>query len=331
MNEFKGVMERIRGGDVRAMARLITRAEKREPEAIRVIKEIYSQCGRAHLVGVTGPPGVGKSCLVSALVRELRQRGKSVGVLAVDPSSPFSGGALLGDRARMIDLSGDREVFIRSLASRGASGGLSAAVNDAADILDVSGKDMILIETVGVGQGEIEIARLAHTVLLVLMPGYGDTLQALKAGIMEIADIFVINKADKPGADQTVAELSTVQEFRGSHGDAQPWKIPMIKTSSLKGEGIDQLADGVFEHFEFLQRNKLISVKGKERRTKEFLDILTQQIRNEFLEELKRDPALQGWIQKIGNQELDPYSASEEVINMIKEAREQRRSDRRGD
>ncbi|MFC1822912.1 methylmalonyl Co-A mutase-associated GTPase MeaB [Thermodesulfobacteriota bacterium] len=327
MSEPEQIIERIKGGDIRAMARLITRVEKREPDAVKVIKEIYSQCGKAHLVGITGPPGVGKSCLVSSLVRELRERGKSVGVLAVDPSSPFSGGALLGDRARMIDLSGDKDVFIRSLASRGASGGLSAAVNDAADIMDVFGKDIILIETVGVGQGEIEIARLAHTVLLVLMPGYGDTLQALKAGIMEIADIFVVNKSDKPGADQTVAELSTVQEFRGHQNDVAQWEIPITKTSALKGDGVPELADGVDQHYAFLNEHNLISEKGKARRTKEFLDILTQQIRNEFLEELKTDPILQEWTKKIGNLELDPYSASEEVIDMIKEAREKRRGD----
>jgi LAO/AO transport system kinase len=225
----------------------------------------------------------------------------------------------------MIDLSGDKDVFIRSLASRGASGGLSAAVNDAADIMDVFGKDIILIETVGVGQGEIEIARLAHTVLLVLMPGYGDTLQALKAGIMEIADIFVVNKSDKPGADQTVAELSTVQEFRCHPDDGAHWEIPIAKTSALKGDGIAELADGIDKHFAFLKEHDLIKEKGKARRTKEFLDILTLQIRNEFLEELKTDPILQEWTKKIGDLELDPYSASEEVIEMIKEAREQRR------
>jgi len=321
------IIDKLKKRDVRTMARLITSIEKREPKAIKVIKEIYPQCGNAHLIGITGPPGVGKSCLVSALVTEFRKKNKSVGILAVDPSSPFSGGALLGDRARMIDLSGDKDIFIRSLASRGASGGLSAAVNDAADIMDVFGKDIILIETVGVGQGEVEIARLAHTVLLVLMPGYGDMLQALKAGIMEIADIFVVNKSDKPGADQTIAELATVQEFQCSHEEPEKWQVPITKTSSLIGKGVDDLHSDIVRHFEFLKKHDLLIEKGKARRKKEFLDILTQQIRSEFLEELETDKGLQRWIKKIGNLELDPYSASEQVINLIKEAREQKKSD----
>jgi LAO/AO transport system kinase len=225
----------------------------------------------------------------------------------------------------MIDLSGDREVFIRSLASRGASGGLSAAVNDAADIMDVFGKDVILIETVGVGQGEVGIARLAHTVLLVLMPGYGDTLQALKAGIMEIADIFVVNKSDKPGSDQTVAELSAVQGFKSEVMNEEQWKVPIVKTSSLKGEGIGDLVLAVDKHAEFLKAHQLFAEKSRERRTREFLDILTRQIRDEFMALLETDPGLKGWIEKIGNLELDPYTASEQVIDMIKEARELRK------
>jgi len=269
-------VERIKAGDVRATARFITLVEKREPESIKTIKEIYPQCGRAYLIGITGPTGVGKSCLVTALVKEFREADKSVGVLAVDPTSPFSGGALLGDRARMIDLSSDRKVFIRSLASRGAMGGLSAAVNDAVDILDVAGKEVILIETVGIGQGEVDIARLAHTVLLVLVPGYGDTLQAMKAGIMEIADVFVINKSDKPGADETMAELSAVQHFQSNRDEEDRWMIPIVKTSTLIGAGIDDLASSVSKHFGFLKEKNLLPRKNRERRTRQFLDILTQ-------------------------------------------------------
>ncbi len=319
-------IQRVRSGDIRATARLITRIERRDPEAVQVVKDLYSECGRTHLVGVTGPPGVGKSCLVSALVSRIRKADRTVGVLAVDPSSPITGGALLGDRARMIELSGDKGVFIRSLASRGASGGLSAAVNDAADILDVSGKDIVIIETVGVGQADVGIAGLAHTVLLVLMPGYGDTLQAMKAGLTEVADVFVVNKSDKPGADETVAELLTVREFQWSHGEKDRWVPPILQTSATAGTGIEVLVGTVRDHFEYLKQHSLLFQENKDRRTKQFLDILTQQIRDEFLAELSSDPVLQRWVEKIGALELDPYSASEQVIQLIKDAREHKRA-----
>ena len=321
-------VEQLKAGDVRAVARLITLVERRDPSAMDAIREVYSQCGRSHMIGVTGPPGVGKSCLVTALVQSFRRQGRSVGVLAVDPSSPFSGGALLGDRARMMELSSDPEVFIRSLASRGITGGLSAAVNDAADILDVFGKEIIVIETVGVGQGEIDIARLAHTVLLVLVPGYGDTLQAMKAGVMEIADVMVVNKSDIPGADKTVAELTSVQSDESpKQARGEAWKVPIVKTSATNGDGVDDLLTAVEEHFAFLNRTNQIGSKNTQRRTRQFLDILSRRILDEFMEELKTDPALQRWVEKIGNLELDPYSASEEVIDMIQEARDARRRD----
>ncbi len=316
------IVDRVKAGDVRAAARLITLVEKRDPEAIRAIQEIYPQCGRSHLIGVTGPPGVGKSCLVSTLVRKFREEDKTVGVLAVDPSSPFTGGALLGDRARMTDLSNDPEVFIRSLASRGASGGLSAAVNDAADILDVFGKDVIIIETVGVGQGEVDIVRLAHTVLLVLMPGYGDMLQAMKAGVMEIADIMVVNKADKPGADLTVSELGSAQTMQCPSTAEDAWTVPIVKTSIMTREGIDELVSTIQEHAEHVQGHDYLSKRNRERRTRQFLDILSQSILGEFMEELETDPSLQKWVKKIGDLELDPYRASEQVVKMIRKARE---------
>ena len=315
------IIEKIQAGDVRAAARLITRVEKRDPEAIEIIKAVYTKSGKSRLIGITGPPGVGKSCLVGALVGEFRARNLTVGVLAVDPSSPFSGGALLGDRARMSDHTSDSEVFIRSLASRGASGGLSAAVNDAADILNVFGKDIILIETVGVGQGEIDIARIAHTVLLVLMPGYGDTLQAMKAGIMEIADLFVVNKADKPGAEKTASELAGAQNLSCPSEVETTWIPPIVKTSATHKTGLDDLVVEIFKHFDFLDTHDVIQAKNRERRTKQFLDILSRQILDEFMAELDKDPALQRWVKKIGDLELDPYSASEQVVGWMKKAR----------
>ena len=326
-----GLVDKVKAGDVRSTARLITLLEKRDPQAIQMLKEMYPHCGKAHLVGITGPPGVGKSCLISGLIRRFRKKEMSVGVLAVDPSSPFSGGALLGDRVRMIEQSGDKGVFIRSLASRGATGGLSAAVNDAADVLDVAGKDVILIETVGVGQGEIEIARLAHTVILILMPGYGDMLQAMKAGIMEIGDILVVNKSDRPGADETVAELSAIQHFKGFQEGDDPWTPPIVKTSATTGEGLDRLEEAIAGHLQFMKARGLLAERSRGRRTRQFLDVLTQRIRDEFMAELQSDPAVQEWVRRIGNLELDPYVASEQVIRMIKEARERRGSGHRLD
>ena len=311
------MVDKIKAGDIRSIARLITMAEKRDPAAVEVLKQVYSACGNALLLGITGPPGVGKSCLVAALVKQLRQRNMSIGILAVDPSSSFSGGALLGDRVRMIDLSTDKDVFIRSLASRGALGGLSAAVNDAVDILDASGKDVIIIETVGVGQGEIDIAALAQTVILVLMPGYGDTMQAMKAGVMEIADILVVNKADKPGADAVVGDLADV---RNAMDADEKWHEPVLKTCALSGEGVDDLVASIFEHREYLKKNNL-TAGNSERRTKQFLDILTQQIRGEFKNDMRIDPTLRNWVKKIENLELPPYTAAEQVIKMMRKAK----------
>lgn len=321
-NSVEDIVKRIRAGHVRSIAKLITLVENHDPIAVSVIKHIYPDCGKAHLVGVTGPPGVGKSSLIAALVREFRKGEKSVGVLAVDPSSPFSGGAFLGDRARMVELSGDQDVFIRSLASRGMAGGLSGAVNDAADILDVFGKEIVLIETVGAGQSEVDIAKIAHTVLVVLMPGYGDQIQAMKAGMMEIADILVVNKADKEGADATVTDLFFVQAL--SSRKPEIWSVPVLKTSALRREGIGELVESIFNHYKFIKERDLLTQKNRERRTKEFLDILTQQIRNEFMDQMKEDQKLRHWVQKIGDLELDPYSASEQVISMIREARQRK-------
>jgi LAO/AO transport system kinase len=315
---------RARSGDVRAMSRLITLLEKRDPRAIETLQLIYPYCGRAQVVGVTGPPGAGKSCVVSCLIQRFRAKGKTVGVLAVDPSSPFSGGAILGDRVRMVEQSGDKGVYIRSLGSRGTIGGLSAAVNDAVDVLDMAGKDIIIIETVGVGQGEIDVASLAHTVILVLMPGCGDTIQAMKAGIMEIGDILLVNKCDRPGAEETMAELSMAQQFKPMQQGIAQWDIPIIRASTWANEGFDLLEEGIEKHFQFIQDNNLMGKKSRERRMRQFLDILTQRIRDEFMAELNADNSLQEWVNKIGNLELDPYHATDQVIGMIKHARQRK-------
>lgn len=322
-------VEDITDNQDRAVSRLISLLERREPEGIEQIKGLYGKCGRAHVIGVTGPPGAGKSCLVRALINAFRQRRKSVGVLAVDPSSPFTGGAILGDRDRMSGFAADREVFIRSFANRGSSGGLAAVVNDAVDVLDAFGKDIILVETVGVGQVELGIAHLAHTVLLVLVPGYGDSLQAMKAGIMEIGDVLVMNKADQPGADRAVNDLCFQhpirlgeKEFKCSRYKADHWGVPIVKTCALKDDGIDDLVSWALQHHAHLNSHNLLVEKNNQRRKKQFLDILTQSISARFLDVLKTDKGLQAWTRKIETLEIDPYSAAERVVTFIQSARD---------
>src|SRR5256885_5473071 len=231
---------------------MVTLIENEVPAARRYLAELHHHAGRAHIVGVTGAPGAGKSTLVTHLVRELRRRDAKVGVVAIDPTSPFTGGAILGDRIRMMELSGDPQVFIRSMASRGNLGGLAASTRDVVRAMDAAGYNPIIIETVGTGQAEVEVMRTAQTVMVVAAPGMGDDIQAIKAGILEIADIFVVSKADKPGADQTVAELAmllSLDPHRRHHDKSLPyWKIPVLKTAAIKDQGIVQLVDAIHQH-----------------------------------------------------------------------------------
>lgn len=291
-------------GDVRHAARLISEIENGRQGVRDVLRDLSPRCGSAQLVGITGPPGAGKSSLVAALIRELRTRGRTVGVVAVDPSSPFSGGALLGDRDRMLDAAGrDSGVFIRSLAARGASGGLAAAVNDAVDVMDAMGKDVVVIETVGVGQGELDVAMIAHTVVLVLVPGYGDFLQAMKAGITEIADVVVVNKADNPGADQTVQDLHS-QDFHQRHpGGGAPWPVPVLKTSALRSEGISELVDALDEHAAVIAADDWKSIKEQERRHAQFVSYVTDRLRRELSSADAGNGAT-----------TDPYGAAERFV-----------------
>ncbi len=239
-----------RGGDPRALARLVSLVEDESPELRRVMKVIAPMTGTAHVVGLTGSPGVGKSTVTGALVRCYREQGLRIGVLAVDPSSPFSGGALLGDRIRMQDHATDDQVFIRSMASRGHLGGLSWATPQAVRILDAAGFDLVLIETVGVGQAEVEIASLADTALVVVAPGLGDSIQAAKAGILEIADVFVVNKSDRPGAQEVIRDLRTMLAMAGY--DPQDWKPPIMTTTASSGDGIADLAAAITKHRDWL-------------------------------------------------------------------------------
>jgi LAO/AO transport system kinase len=313
-------VELVLAGNVRVASRLITDVQNGCDTARAVLTDLYPHCGRAHLIGVTGPPGAGKSTLVSALISELRRRELTVGVVAVDPSSPFSGGAVLGDRDRMEGFSRDRDVFIRSLASRGASGGVCAVANDAVDVLDAMGKDVVLIETVGVGQSEVEIAQIANTVILTLVPGYGDSLQAMKAGVMEIADILVVNKADTPGADGAVNDLRSMDYYQAVPRGDEMWQVPVLKTNARRGEGVDELVSEVFQQIKFAGKTGWKEARQKARRTRQFVEVLTSRIRNDFTDSMDKDVRVTALIQKIESMEIDPYTACAEILEKFRAA-----------
>jgi len=264
---LQNIVERLLNGDRRALARMVTLIENEVPAARRYLAELHQHAGRAHIVGVTGAPGAGKSTLVTHIVRELRRRDAKVGVVAIDPTSPFTGGAILGDRIRMMELSYDPNVFIRSMASRGSLGGLSASTRDVVRAMDAAGYNPIIIETVGTGQAEVEVMRTAQTVMVVAAPGMGDDIQAIKAGILEIADIFVVSKADKPGADQTVAELAmllSLDPIRRQHDKSKPyWRTPVLKTAAIKDQGITQVVDAMKEHYNYLVESGMLAHRAQ--------------------------------------------------------------------
>jgi len=241
----------VLAGHVPSIARMISRVESGTDGVAEQITELYKAGGQARIIGVTGPPGAGKSTLMTSLVHELRDRGQTVGIIAIDPSSPFTGGSILGDRIRMSDLYHDPGVFIRSMATRGALGGLARATADAVTVLDAADKDVVLVETVGVGQDEVDIVRACHTAVVVSAPGMGDDVQAVKAGILEIADIHVVNKADREGADRTIAELKNMMEMTDSASEGG-WRVPILATSAERGQSIDELADALERHHEHL-------------------------------------------------------------------------------
>ncbi|MGY1808064.1 methylmalonyl Co-A mutase-associated GTPase MeaB [Blastococcus sp. SYSU D00669] len=312
------LVARARQGDARAVARLISLVEDASPALREVAVALAPHAGGAQVIGLTGSPGVGKSTTTTALVRAFRQAGKRVGVLAVDPSSPFSGGALLGDRVRMQDHAGDSGVFIRSMASRGHLGGLAWATPQALRVLDAAGCDVVLVETVGVGQSELEIASLADTTLVLVAPGMGDGIQAAKAGILEVADVFVVNKADRDGAEQTVRDLRYMLSLGGRHSEAGAWRPPIVKTVAArdKDNGIDDVLTKVDDHRAWLDS----SGEGHRRRTERAaaeIEAIALAALRERLGDVHGSAALGALAGKVVAGETDPYSAADELVAQL--------------
>jgi len=307
------LVEGVRGGDRRALARAITLVENSDERAYELIKELYPETGRAYAVGVTGPPGVGKSSLISALVRHVRAQGRSVGVISVDPSSPFTRGALLGDRIRLADHFLDPEVFIRSMGTRGHLGGLAEATLQAALLLDAAGKDLLFLETVGAGQSEVEIITIADTVLLVLMPGSGDSIQALKAGIMEIPDLIAVNKRDHPAAKTMVNEVRSILALDTDGG----WRPPIVLTEALQGEGIEELWDKVEQHRRYLEENQLLAERRAAHLAGEVFAVASARAKSHLEQAVTDNPELQRLLGEVQRRELDPLTAVREILEKV--------------
>ncbi|HEV8424538.1 MAG TPA: methylmalonyl Co-A mutase-associated GTPase MeaB [Actinomycetes bacterium] len=308
------LLERLRAGDQRAVARLISWVEDGDREQLRDAAEALNPAtGRAQVIGLTGSPGVGKSTLAGALVAGYRRQGLTVGVLAVDPSSPFTGGALLGDRVRMQHHALDDGVFIRSMATRGHLGGLAWATPQAVRVLDAAGCDVVLVETVGVGQAEVEVAGLADTTLVALAPGFGDAVQVAKAGILEVADVFVVNKADRDGAEVVARDLRQMLHL----GEARPWQVPVVLTVAERGGGIDQLAQAVAAHRAHLESSGELERRRRRRAAREIEEVAVADLRVE-LGELGRGEALDGLAARVAAGKLGPYAAADQLLAEVR-------------
>jgi LAO/AO transport system kinase len=309
------IAKRIVAGDVRAAARLIRDIDDMVPEAREALKDLYPFTGKAYIVGITGAPGVGKSTLVDQMITHLRKAGKTVGVLAVDPTSPFSGGAILGDRVRMQRHSMDEGVFIRSMATRGAFGGLTQSTRSAIDVLDAMGKDCILVETVGVGQDEIDIVQSADTTLIVLVPGMGDDIQALKAGILEVGDVFIVNKADREGVDRTVNDLRLMIEMderRYKNG----WKPPILMVQAVFDKGVKEIIDEIEKHAAHIRSSSERRSKARYEKVRNGLsEMIKDRIIHEVLSDLVESGEFETSLQLVIDKKIDPYTACDNIIS----------------
>ncbi len=307
-------VDRIRSGDPRALARAITIVENRAPQSTELLKALFPHTGHARVIGLTGAPGAGKSTLVDQLAREYRKQNKTVGIIAVDPTSPYTGGAILGDRIRMGSHFADPGIYIRSMATRGSLGGLAGATSDVAAVLDASGRDLVLIETVGVGQDEVDIVRLAEITVVILVPGMGDDVQTIKAGIMEIADVFVINKSDREGAERVEREIRAMQSLSTRSDN---WTPPIVKTVASEGQGVAELGKAVASYDDFLRSHNL----NLQKKVQNWRDRLIEMLRESLLERVVREQMGDGQVSRyaaeIAEHKRDPYSLVEEIVARI--------------
>lgn len=311
MCEVEEMVQKMFGGDEQCLARLITMIERGAPEVPQIMSQINLNLGKSHIIGITGPPGGGKSSIADRLTGLMRADGFSVGVVACDPSSPFSGGAVLGDRIRMQQHYLDREVFIRSMATREGRGGLSPTAKEVLKLMDAFGKDFILVETVGVGQTELDIMDAADTVVVVLVPEAGDAIQAMKAGILEIADVFVINKADREGADAVVEDLKQVLRLNPKH---EWWEVPVLTTEAINNVGIDELYEGIRNHRKALEEAGQLDIRRKAQRRAEFLQVVERSVRERILALIKKNEQLMASLERVERGEIDPYSATDDLL-----------------
>ncbi len=302
--------QRLLDGDRRALTRILTFIENGYPEGLAALRDLFPHSGHAHIIGITGPTGCGKSTLTAALAREYRKLGRSIGIIAIDPTSPFSYGALLGDRIRMQDLTSDPEVFIRSMATRGALGGLAAATDDAVTVMDAAGKDIVIVETVGAGQDEVDIANTAHTTVVISIPGAGDDMQAIKAGILEIADILVVNKADLPTADTVFKQLHIFMALDRNEG----WEVPILKTAASKDQGTAELIQAIDSHRAYLTASGRLGQMRRQRARRQLLTVAQAVLLRGVVSEAEANGHLDALVEAIACRELDPHTAAERLI-----------------
>jgi len=307
-------VERVRAGDMRALARAISAIEDNTPDAMPLLKALFPHSGKARIIGLTGAPGAGKSTLVDALAREYRKQQKTIGIIAVDPTSPYTGGAILGDRIRMQAHHADTGIYIRSMATRGFLGGLARTTADVATVLDASGKDLILIETVGVGQDEIDIVRLADVTAVILVPGMGDDVQTIKAGIMEIADVFIINKSDREGAERVEREIRAMQSISQR---ADGWTPPIVKTVATEATGVPELAAAIAQYEEYLKKSKLLQKKKIESWRERLVEMLREALLERAMRERMGDGAVAQYAAEVVERRRDPYALVQEIVRSL--------------
>ena len=311
---IKNLISKMLRGDRLALSRLISVVESRKYSITKILKEINPLTGNSYLIGITGPPGAGKSTLISCIVRSLSEQGKKIGILAVDPTSPFSGGAVLGDRIRMQEHTEDKNVFMRSLGSRGSHGGISRSTSELIKLYDAFGMDLIIIETVGVGQTELDIIDIADTVIVVLVPEAGDVIQTMKAGLMEIADIFVVNKADRDGANKLIRDIHSMV---GKGNESVEWQISVLSSVATNCEGVGELLEEIDKHKKYLINNNLMEQKQKEKRREEFIHSIMDLFQDKISAELEK-PEILELIAEVKNGDADPYESAEDIFTNSK-------------